>query len=132
MSFIFSHCESLTSIDLSSFNTENVINMRGLFFYCLKLEEVNVSKFNTSNVKDMSGMFNFCQKLLYIDVSSFDMKNVINMQGMFLSMNVIHSPTFPIFDPDNIQLIKVPIKVKVNENSYNKFLQVLSKEILYK
>ena len=34
MSNMFSDCGSLTSIDLSNFNTDNVINMSEMFYNC--------------------------------------------------------------------------------------------------
>ena len=50
---------TLTSLDLSNFNTNNVTNMRGMFYGCSSLNSLNLSNFNTINVKDMEGMF-FC------------------------------------------------------------------------
>ena len=47
MTKVFSYCSSLTSIDLSNFNSENnrfgVIT--GLFFYCTKLKYVDISNY---------------------------------------------------------------------------------------
>ena len=131
MSYMFSNCQSLKTIDLSSFNTENVTNMAGMFFYCLNLLKVNVSKFNTSKVTDMNGMFDMCLHLFYIDLSSFDIRNVTKINRMFLSINVVNIP--PQFSLEfNFDIKKAPKRVKVNENSYEKFLKVLDKEILYK
>ena len=57
MSFLFGHCESLTSVDLSNFDTENVINMRGMFFECKNLRKLDLSSFKTNKVEDMGLMF---------------------------------------------------------------------------
>ena len=105
--------------------------MKGMFYYCLNLEKINVSKFKTSNVNDMSGMFNICPNLLNIDLSSFDIRNETIINEMFISMNtfVLPPPNSPAF---NMNIIKAPQKVKVNENSYNNFLKVLDKNVLYK
>jgi surface protein len=128
---MFSSCESLKTIDLSGFNTENVENMKGMFYYCLNLEKINVSTFNTSKVIDMSGMFNICPNLLNIDLSSFDIRDETNIDGMFPPMNVCVAPPFnsPAF---NMHIIDAPQKVKVNEKSYDKFLKILDKEKIYK
>ena len=37
MSDMFNGCNSLTNIDLSNFNTQNVTDMRGMFSYCNSL-----------------------------------------------------------------------------------------------
>ena len=34
MSFMFLHCSSLTSLNLSNFNTQKVTDMEGMFSYC--------------------------------------------------------------------------------------------------
>ena len=63
MSCIFLGCTSLTSINLSNFNTNNVIDMNSMFYRCSSLTNINLSNFNTNNVVDMGGMFNGCEKL---------------------------------------------------------------------
>ena len=51
---MFSGCSSLKELNLSNFNTNNVINMSCMFWECISLKELNLSNFNTNNVKDMS------------------------------------------------------------------------------
>ena len=41
-SFMFYNCSNLTNIDLSSFNTQNVTNMFGMFGYCSNLKEIKL------------------------------------------------------------------------------------------
>ena len=48
MSYMFSYCSSLESIDLSSFNTNNVINMSYMFSNCKSLKKENI-KINENN-----------------------------------------------------------------------------------
>ena len=62
-SYMFSDCSSLQSINLSSFNTTNVKNMKWMFSYCSSLQSINLSSFNTTNVKDMRYMFWVCSSL---------------------------------------------------------------------
>ena len=52
-SFMFFFCESLTSLDLSNFNTQNVTNMEYMFFGCEPLTSLDLSNFNTQNVINM-------------------------------------------------------------------------------
>ena len=80
---MFEKCYKLKSIDLSSFDTSKVNEMRYMFADCSGLTSLNVSKFDTSNVTDMWGMFSGCSGLTSLDVSKFDTSKVMNMQGMF-------------------------------------------------
>ena len=43
MNDMFYYCESLTYLDLSSFNLENLKNSDNMFLYCVNLKEI---KFN--------------------------------------------------------------------------------------
>lgn len=61
---------SLTSLDLSSFDTSSVINMRWMFEGCTKLISLDLSSFDTSNVAELSEMFRGCSKLSTIHVSN--------------------------------------------------------------
>ena len=57
MEHMFNRCSGLTSLDVSSFNTENVTNMTCIFLGCSGLTSLDVSHFNTKKVTDMSCMF---------------------------------------------------------------------------
>ena len=76
---------NLKKINLSSFNTQNVTNMMGMFNCCESLEFLDVSNFNTNKVKFMTIMFAKCQKLLNLDLSNFNIPNLQNKncQNMF-------------------------------------------------
>ena len=47
---MFSECESLSYINLSKFNTQNVTNMSSMFSGCKSLTKIDLSNFNTQNV----------------------------------------------------------------------------------
>ena len=66
MSYILSNCEALENIELSNFNTENVIDMSYMFYRCHSLKNINLSNFNTENVENMSFMFIGCSSLTTI------------------------------------------------------------------
>ena len=82
-SLLFSGCKSLTNIDLSNFNTQNVKDMSFMFSGCESLTNLDLSNFNTQNVKDISDIFAGCESLTNIDLSNFNTKNVTNMSSMF-------------------------------------------------
>ena len=83
MSSILSHCSSLTNLDLSNFNTQNVCDMSSMFSDCSSLTNLDLSNFNTQNVSDMSSMFSDCYSLINLDLSNFNTQNVTNMSYMF-------------------------------------------------
>ena len=70
MERMFFDCESLTALDLSSFDTSEVSYMRGMFFDCKSLTALDLSSFDTSNVTDMRGMFSGCESLTTIYCNS--------------------------------------------------------------
>ena len=63
MSYMFYECRTLTSLDLSSFNTSAVTNMSSMFYFCSGLTSFDLSSFDTSAVTNMSGMFSECSAL---------------------------------------------------------------------
>ncbi len=82
---MFAGCSSLTSLDLSSFNTSKVTDMRGLFAGCKNLRSLNISSFNTSNVQHMDAMFKGCSSLTSLDLSNFNTSNVVSMGYVWYS-----------------------------------------------
>ena len=83
MSFMFSKCASLHTVDLGSFNSANVTDMQGMFADCGSLDSVNLSSFNTSNVKDMEGMFYYCSSLKSLDLHAFNIAKLEDTKQMF-------------------------------------------------
>ena len=68
---MFSDCFLLTTLDLSSFNTDSVKFMSEMFSGCRSLTSLDLSNFNTTNVSAMYYMFQDCQSLTTLDLSSF-------------------------------------------------------------
>ena len=60
---MFCECSSLTKLDLSNFNTNNVTDMSWMFYKCSSLTNIDLSNFNTNNVTTMSFMFLNCKNL---------------------------------------------------------------------
>ena len=84
MNYMFGHCESLKSLDLTNFNTENVENMSFMFRDCYALESLDLSSFNTAKVTSMSRMFYICKALTTIYASDkFVTNKVTNGNDMF-------------------------------------------------
>ena len=69
MDQMFENCSALTTLDLLSFNTQNVTSMGLMFKHCKSLTTLDLSNFDTQNVTDMSGMFYTCPALTTIYAS---------------------------------------------------------------
>ena len=102
MSYMFSSCSSLTSLDLSNFNTANVTNMSWMFAGCSGLTSLDLSNFNTDKVQDMSYMFFYCSGLTSLDLSNFNTDNVTNMSAMFSYCSDLTSLDLSNFKTDNV------------------------------
>ena len=86
---IFSYCNSLTNLDLSSFNTKKITQFgsyssaNGMFYECSSLTSLDLSSFDTSNAINMYHMFYGWSSLTSLDLSSFNTSKVTNMSSMF-------------------------------------------------
>ena len=108
MANIFSNCSSLTSLNISNFNTNNVIDMNNMFSNCSSLTTLNLSNFNTKNVTNMSNMFYNCSSLTNLDLSNFNTNNVIDMNEMFYNCKSLKSLNLSNFNTYNvINMIKM-------------------------
>ena len=102
-SHMFWRCSSLISIDLSSFNTSNIIDLKSMFFECFSLTSIDLSSFNTSNVRNMSYMFSECSSLKSIDLSSFNTSTVNDMRYMFFECSSLESIDLSSFNTSNVR-----------------------------
>jgi surface protein len=98
----FNSCESLNALDVSNWDTSNVINMRSTFSSCYKLTTLDVSKWDTSKVTDMHGLFFFCRNLTALDVSNFNTSNVTDMGCMFDDCRKLEVLDLSNFDTSSI------------------------------
>lgn len=115
MSYMFTNCSNLTTVNTSDWNTSNVTTMNSMFFQCGALKSIDLSNCDLSKVTSMygmfymckvmtsvvlgntptlklqttEGMFNNCQKLISIDFGGLDTNNINNMGGMFSDCRVL-------------------------------------------
>ena len=83
MSLLFDHCQKLTSLDVTHFNTAKVTNMYKMFNAC-GLTSLDLSNFNTEKVTNMEAMFSVCPKLKTIYASDkFTTAAVTKSEKMF-------------------------------------------------
>ena len=53
MSYMFVECSSLKAVDLSSFDTSNVMSFKSMFDECEALTSLDLSTFDTNKVTNM-------------------------------------------------------------------------------
>ena len=75
---MFNDCQSLISLDLSSFDTTNAMFMSSMFFNCAKLTNLQISNFKTTNVKSLVSMFYSCSSLTSLSLPYFDTSKLKN------------------------------------------------------
>ena len=80
---MFGSCHSLTTLDVSKFNTSNVTDMGAMFSCCDKLTTLDLSNLDTSKVTNMYSMFSYCRSLKTLDISNWNTSNVTRMTQMF-------------------------------------------------
>ena len=86
---MFKQCTSLSSIQLSSFITDYVINMSEMF-YKTTFTSLDISNFITSKVTDMSYMFYGCNYLTSLSIINFVTSKVTNMSPHICSLNALN------------------------------------------
>jgi surface protein len=70
MEWMFRDCRSLTTLDVSSFNTSNVTTMYKMFDGCHALTTLNLSNFNVSKVTNFGGATPFISGNLLVNLTS--------------------------------------------------------------
>lgn len=99
---LFENITSLTSLNISDFYTDNVVDMSEMFYGCRSLETLDLYHFDTNNVTDMSRMFTNCYSLTSLDLRNFDTHKVTDMSEMFAGCNTLRYLDLSSFDMSNV------------------------------
>ena len=102
MSYMFSYCGALTSLDVSNFDTSKVTRMDWMFYNCYILTSLDLSNFDTRKVTDMSYMLGLCNEVTSLDVSNFDTSKVTRMNGMFSGCRALTTLNVSNFDTSKV------------------------------
>ena len=100
MSLMFAYNDNLETLNLSKFDTSNVINFYAMFFYCKKLTSIaGLNNWNTKAATNMSSMFAGCQNLESITgLDKWNTKAATNMSSMFASAASLQKLDLSSFD----------------------------------
>ena len=102
MGSMFASSSNLTSLDLSNFDTSKVTNMSNMFSTMFSLSSLNVSNFDTSKVTNMDYMFAYLYSLTSLNLSNFDTSKVANMSSMFYNSFGFTSLNLSNFDTSKV------------------------------
>ncbi|EAD7633243.1 BspA family leucine-rich repeat surface protein, partial [Listeria monocytogenes] len=102
MDGMFYNASSLTSLDLSNFDTSQVTAMAYMFYCASSLTSLDLSNFDTSQVTVTDSMFNGASSLTSLDLSNFDTSQVRYMVGMFCDVSSLTSLDLSNFDTSQV------------------------------
>ena len=100
--YMFDGCNSLTSVKFGNFNTSRLDIMEYVFQNCNSLETIDLSSFDTSKVTDFHYMFAGCSSLKSIDLSNFNGSSCICTYHMFNGCTALTSINFSGFDTSKV------------------------------
>ena len=103
MNYLFNGCSSLTELDISNFNTSLTTSMEHMFSGCGLLKNLSVESFNVSLVTSMEYLFANCYSLQSLNLSNFDTSNVVNMRHMFENCSKLLSLDLNSFQTPNVR-----------------------------
>lgn len=92
-----------TELDVSMLDTGNVESFTSMFFCCNKLKELNLLGFNTTKAVDMSCMFWNCSSLVELDLSSLSTELVQDMHHMFWNCRNLRTVDLSSFSTVNVK-----------------------------
>ncbi len=99
---MFYGCKSLENIDLSRFDTKNIVTMCCMFMNCKNLKQLDLSSFSTGNVREMTHMFSRCSNLEQINLSGLDTHNVEYMGQMFYGCKSLEQLDLSSFNTEKV------------------------------
>ena len=112
---MFDGFSAMTEIDgLEKINTKNTIDMSFLFSDCSSLTSLNLNNLDVSNVEDFSNMFNGDDNLNTLDISNWKWSDGVDFFGMFAGDQRLETLSLPL---NYINSTNVQDKSKLNFNS---------------
>lgn len=92
-----------SELDVSMLDTGNVESFSGMLFCCNKVKKLNLINFNTEKAVDMSCMLWNCSSLVELDLSSFSTELVQRMHHMFWNCRNLRTVDLSSFNTTNVK-----------------------------
>ena len=102
MRAMFIDLENITDLDLSGWNVKKVNNILSLFVRDFKLKNLNLSGWELDSVTDMNSMFSGLPELISLNLTGFTTKNVTNMEFMFHGLIKLTDLDLSSFDTSRV------------------------------
>lgn len=93
-------------IDISSFNTSKVKNMKDMFSGSMAAT-IKISGIDTSNVENMESMFSSLKNVKELDLSNIDVRKVTNVYNIFSNNTALTSLDLSNWHPDSLTSFNV-------------------------
>ena len=93
-------------IDISSFNTSKVKNMKDMFSGSMAAT-IKISGIDTSNVENMDSMFSSLKNVKELDLSNIDVRKVTSVHNIFYSNTALTSLNLSNWHPDSLTSFNV-------------------------
>jgi surface protein len=95
LSYMFSGCSNLVSVNTEDWDTSTISNMTSMFDGCTSLTQLDLSNFNTASVSFMNNMFFDCKSLTTLDLSNWDTSGIfmpdMDLGSVFFNCNSLHT-----------------------------------------
>ena len=102
MNSAFRNCSSLTTLDVSAWDTSNITTMLAAFYFCTSLTTLDVSGWDTSSITIMQTVFAHCSSLTTLGVSGWDTGSVANMSNTFRNCSSLTNLDVSLWDIDQV------------------------------
>lgn len=104
---LFGGSEKLNNLDVSNWDTSNVVDMSYMFWHCYAVEALDVDEWDTGNVRDFTDMFAGRQNLFNmsikdLDVSNWDVSSAVTLRDMFYSCGQLTTLDLSKWDVSNV------------------------------
>ena len=84
LSGVFARLNKVEVVDISGWDTSNVITMDCMFVQCKKLKKIiGIENLDVSKLEDANSMFYYCENLAELDLTNWNPISLENMSYMF-------------------------------------------------
>ena len=80
MSYLFSHCHNLTSINFSNTDASSVVDIDYAFSHCKSLKSIDLSSLDLTSANNFENMFLGCERLEYINFPNYKESQIASSQ----------------------------------------------------
>jgi len=104
---VFAHLKKVRTIDITGWDTSNIVDMSYMFSGCNMLKEIiGIEDIDTHNVTTMEGMFYNSWSIERLDLNSWDVSNVENMYNMFRDCYHLRELNISDWDVRRLKIMK--------------------------